>query len=1025
MKKVFMVICVFLLLAITAGAAPPQRANNYKETPTFNLSIDNEQYINANNILMFITNHGNFGRDLSGVFGNDYGTIFPYNSVAEVEDGSLAASVVYASGLWIGARDSATNEIRTIISEYEDEYVPGPMSGGTYQTDRPEFKVYKLYSDSLANNPNDDYTNWPEDQGAPVDEFGAPAMIGDQMCWAVFNDADAASHLNGAGSTNPLGIEVRQTTFAFDRTDPLGNVIFFRIQAFNKGSNVLKDCYFALWADPDLGMFTDDLVGCDTVLSMGFIYNGDNEDNQFPDPNSGTGAIPAAGYDFFQGPLVYTGDLNDEAKMWGTTFPGYINMGMSSFNKYINGTDPDNFQETYNYMRGLNRDGSPYTYGGVETKYFVSGDPVKGSGDLDFAPADRRFMMSTGPITFRPGDSTEILAALVVGQGIDRKTSISVMKYYDRFAQDAYENDFRVIEPPVAPKVTVGVNDRRIALSWTDTSEVNHGTYPFEGYAVWMSESSTGPWTQVANLDEANFIEDIFDDIFDVTTGVLEYRLVKNGVNEGIAHDIVIEEDFVNGGSLHNLTTYWFKVDAYTYNPDAPVAVTQTSQTIVSGTPQSPIAGTSYEYSPTDLVSVIHAGGSDGFITPYVVDQKLFTGDTYLVTFADSVGLYIDTTIPDPALPEDTVFVSIDVGWNLVDITTGDTVIAWQWNQLGDSTYEEIDGLLLNVAGPPLELNTYEWEGSTRTLTGVDAGMSSFFGGIGLLGEFFGASSLTAGDMIPIEIRWVEDGTGQSGYMYRRIPGVGYPYYGFQPNQNIEVYDVSVDPPRQINFAFVEFYDPTDDAGQNSDSIWNPGEQLNIDGSHNSVGGREYFFVFNSDYSETENPLYANDDALFESTTDILYNAWLTYRRDDGKPDPGDIFRLIPNYVNTPSDTFTFVLSAPNVQTSGEEHLAAINTVPNPFYLFGPYDPVQGNYQMKFQHLPAECTIRIFNLGGDLIRTIEHNDVDDSWTNWDLKTTNGLIVASGIYVYVVEAPGFGTKIGKMAIFTEVEVLKTY
>ncbi|MFH2048701.1 MAG: hypothetical protein ABIJ12_04570 [bacterium] len=436
MKKVFMVICVFLLLAITAGAAPPQRANNYKETPTFSLTIDNEQYINANNILMFITNHGNFGRDLSGVFGNDYGTIFPYNSVAEVEDGSLAASVVYASGLWVGARDSATNEIRTIISEYEDEYVPGPMVGGTFQTDRPEFKLYKLYKDSLADNPNADYTNWPYDQGAPwdtipvVDDISGdttgwdtiPGMIGDQMCWAVFNDADAASHLHDAGSTAPLGIEVRQTTFAFDRTDPLGNVIFFKIQAFNRGSNVLKDCYFALWADPDLGMFTDDLVGCDTVLSMGFVYNGDNEDNQFPDPNSGTGAIPAAGYDFFQGPLVYTGDLNDEAKMWGISYPGYINMGMTSFNKYINGTDPDNFQETYNYMRGLNRDGSPYTYDGVVTTYFVSGDPVKGSGDLDFASADRRFMMSTGPITFRPGDSTEILAALVVGQGIDRKT---------------------------------------------------------------------------------------------------------------------------------------------------------------------------------------------------------------------------------------------------------------------------------------------------------------------------------------------------------------------------------------------------------------------------------------------------------------------------------------------------------------------------------------------------------------------------------------------------------------------------
>jgi hypothetical protein len=42
-----------------------------------------------------------------------------------------------------------------------------------------------------------------------------------------------------------------------------------------------------------------------------------------------------------------------------------------------------------------------------------------------------------------------------------------------------------------------------------------------------------------------------------------------------------------------------------------------------------------------------------------------------------------------------------------------------------------------------------------------------------------------------------------------------------------------------------------------------------------------------------------------------------------------------------------------------------------------------------------------------------------------VKTENGLLVASGIYLYVIDAPGFGVKVGKMAIFTEVEVLGTY
>ncbi len=49
---------------------------------------------------------------------------------------------------------------------------------------------------------------------------------------------------------------------------------------------------------------------------------------------------------------------------------------MSSFNKYINGTDPQNFNQTYNYMRGLRTaSGDP---GDQRTKFAVPGDPVTG-----------------------------------------------------------------------------------------------------------------------------------------------------------------------------------------------------------------------------------------------------------------------------------------------------------------------------------------------------------------------------------------------------------------------------------------------------------------------------------------------------------------------------------------------------------------------------------------------------------------------------------------------------------------------
>src|SRR5207249_2374462 len=65
---------------------------------------------------------------------------------------------------------------------------------------------------------------------APDDsvDVEGPDVLGDQMLWCVYNDADANAHTNPAGSTNPLGVEIQQTTFAFNRTGALGNTVFLK-----------------------------------------------------------------------------------------------------------------------------------------------------------------------------------------------------------------------------------------------------------------------------------------------------------------------------------------------------------------------------------------------------------------------------------------------------------------------------------------------------------------------------------------------------------------------------------------------------------------------------------------------------------------------------------------------------------------------------------------------------------------------------------------------------------------------------
>jgi len=101
---------------------------------------------------------------------------------------------------------------------------------------------------------------------------------------------------------------------------------------------------------------------------------------------------------------------------------------MTTFARYINGTDPDDFTETYSYMRGLGKLGQPYVYNGDTLTYHHSGDPVTGTGDLDVAPADRRMMASCGPFDLHPGDSQYVLLKMSVGHGTDALNSITKMK---------------------------------------------------------------------------------------------------------------------------------------------------------------------------------------------------------------------------------------------------------------------------------------------------------------------------------------------------------------------------------------------------------------------------------------------------------------------------------------------------------------------------------------------------------------------------------------------------------------------
>jgi hypothetical protein len=109
-----------------------------------------------------------------------------------------------------------------------------------------------------------------------------------------------------------------------------------------------------------------------------------------------------------------------------------------------------------------------------------------------------------------------------------------------------------------------------------------------------------------------------------------------------------------------------------------------------------------------------------------------------------------------------------------------------------------------------------------------------------------------------------------------------------------------------------------------------------------------------------------------------------------------------------------------------------ILAVPNPYYAHSQYELTQFDRVMKFTNIPAsrEVTIRIFNLAGDLVRTIRRSassgdDMSRAEISWDLTTDNHLPVGSGVYIYRIDVAGVGGKTDRIAVFIEKERLDNF
>ena len=963
-----------------------------------------------------------------------------------------------------------------------------------------------------------DWEDWPADEGAPFDDVNGdgvytaptydeeegewvgdlPGIPGaDQTIWLVANDlpdednpefpGEAVSVSEGGWGSPPIGFEMQMTMWGYDFpfSNPLSSMMFKRARMIYVGlpggpaDAKLDTIYFTQWSDPDLGTYTDDYVGSDTTLSLGYVYNGNTFDTQFF--NDYGMAVPAGGYDFLEGPKV---DIDGDDVL--------DTLGMTSFVYFAAGSsvsDPNTrvyagTLQWFNLMEGyLPRPEYPTQEPFVDPItnlpeiFVLAGDPVTGTGFIDgivLPPGDRRLVMNTGPFEMSVGDTQDVVVGLIGGLGGDNLSSITVLKYNDIYAQFAYDNDFSLPTPPKSPVVSVFEGDGYITLNWAEeaayakTENVVNKGFEFEGYKVYQlpnPNSAGSDGALIAQFDVANGVLVITEKAVDPATGLILEAPAHVGSDNGISRVVVIKDDKLRSRPITNDRPYYFGVSAYSFLPDnanSPFKSLESSMTVVSVVPKLPDPGTSYTVDSGDYFDMTHsAGTSDGQARVEVIDPGVVTGQDYKISFE-----------------EDTVTGSPTKGsllWNVTNTTSGSQVLTGygQGSTFGDPGFPAVDGLTFKVTGPPNAFKDFQvtahaggaqdpvLQGSSdfggfptpyRGRVNQENGSKWFFHGGGGGGTYDNMiSRIIRGSgwkyLIPYDFEYrftyEDDNYAYAAYTTGsliRVPfemwnvTLGYRlcpwFYDFDGNEKWGLHATDHPGSSALNDPYTDWTYP----------------RLPVDLSEGEAGYQTWLAASIAAGGGTPT---ADGDYLHEGFTRDYWeggtygpelmgrNVWYSWNGGDvtdgtldavaiTEIEKGTIFKIVTNKTNQLADEFT--ITAPSVaSTNVADDVEMINVFPNPY--MGLHDleqSIQGKY-VTFNHLPTtgKVQFRIFNVGGVMVSSFFKNTTTQYQT-WDMKNANGYPVASGVYIVHIDMPDIDkTKVLKLAIVTEEEFIDTY
>ena len=98
--------------------------------------------------------------------------------------------------------------------------------------------------------------------------------------------------------------------------------------------------------------------------------------------------------------------------------------------------------------------------------------------------------------------------------------------------------------------------------------------------------------------------------------------------------------------------------------------------------------------------------------------------------------------------------------------------------------------------------------------------------------------------------------------------------------------------------------------------------------------------------------------------------------------------------------------------------LGEVGVVPNPYIVNSGFSETDQQRAIRFTGLPAQCTIKIYTLSGEIVSEIEHDNSQSGNIMWDMRSINNQEISPGLYLFHVQQSGSSGAepfIGKFAV----------